>query len=109
MADEHQKPDISRLDKVVHERARLMILTVLASREDGGKASFSEMKSALGFTSGNLSIQLKQLAESGYVSMEKQFSANKPLTTAALTPQGWKALETYMGEMTRIIDSLKRK
>ncbi len=109
MTDESRLPDYSKLDKVVHERARLMIMTYLAGREDGGSASFTELKGALGFTSGNLSIQLKQLVESGYVDMEKRFSGNKPLTTVTLTPQGWKALETYMEEMTKIIDSLKKK
>jgi DNA-binding HxlR family transcriptional regulator len=108
MVDASERPDYSKIDKVVHERARLMILTHLAGREDGGPASFTELKSALGFTSGNLSIQLKQLAESGYVSMEKRFRDNKPLTTVSLTPEGWKALEIYMEEMSKIINSLKK-
>jgi DNA-binding MarR family transcriptional regulator len=102
------KAELSRPDKVIHERGRFLIMTRLAGREDGNTASFTELKNALGYTSGNLSIQLKLLAERGYVDIEKRFRDNKPLTTVRLTAKGWKALDAYIDDMKRIIDSLKR-
>jgi len=95
-------------DKLLHERGRFLIMTHLAGREDGDTASFTELKNALGYTSGNLSIQLKLLSETGYVDIVKRFKDNKPLTTVKLTAKGWKALDAYIEDMKRIIDSLKR-
>jgi DNA-binding MarR family transcriptional regulator len=100
--------DISKPDKVIHERGRFLIITHLAGREDGNTASFTELKNALGYTSGNLSIQIKLLARSGYVEVDKRFRDNKPLTTVRLTAKGWKALDAYIEGMKRIIDSLKK-
>ncbi len=102
------KTEASKPDKVIHERGRFLIMTHLAGREDGNTASFTELKNALGYTSGNLSIQLKLLSEIGYVNIEKRFRDNKPLTTVRLTAKGWKALDAYIDDMKRIIDSLKK-
>jgi DNA-binding MarR family transcriptional regulator len=102
------RAEASKPDKMIHERGRFLIMTHLAGREDGNTASFTELKNALGYTSGNLSIQLKLLSEIGYVSIEKRFRDNKPLTTVRLTAKGWKALDAYIDDMKRIIDSLKK-
>lgn len=83
-------------------------MTHLAGREDGDRASFTELKNALGYTSGNLSIQLRLLSEIGYVDIVKRFKDNKPLTTVRLTAKGWKALDAYIEDMKKIIDSLKK-
>jgi DNA-binding MarR family transcriptional regulator len=95
-------------DKLLHERGRFLIMTHLAGRDDGNTASFTELKNTLGYTSGNLSIQLKLLSEIGYVDIVKRFKDNKPLTTVRLTAKGWKALDTFLEDMKRIIDSLKK-
>ncbi len=95
-------------EKMIHERGRFLIMTHLAGREDGNTASFTELKNALGYTSGNLSIQLKLLSGVGYVDIIKRFKDNKPLTTVKLTAKGWKALDAYIEDMKRIIDSLSR-
>lgn len=100
-------PQSPRLDKVIHERARLVILTYLASGKSG-RAEFTELKEVLDFTAGNLSVQLRNLEEAGYVAIEKSFRDNKPLTEAVLTPEGDRALREYLDEMEQLIGSLKK-
>ncbi len=106
MSADELRRERPRLDKVVHERARLMILTYLASGAEG-RASFPELKDELDFTSGNLSIQLKNLEEAGLVAIEKSFRGNKPFTEVILTEAGDGALREYLDEMERLIGSLK--
>ncbi|MFH2129860.1 MAG: transcriptional regulator [bacterium] len=95
------------LDKIIHERARLLILTHLAS--DGRKAnSFNDLLQKLDFTSGNLSIQLKKLKEASYIDIRKTFRDNKPYTTVSITPAGMDALNQYIEEMEQIIRSMRQ-
>jgi len=94
------------LDKVIHERARLMILTYLASSPEN-EVGFTEMRDSLGFTAGNLSVQLRTLEEAGYVVIEKRFVANKSFTGARLTSSGQRALSSYLSELEVIVASLK--
>lgn len=98
---------MAALNKIIHERARLLILTHLASNEKK-EISFSELQENLEFTSGNLSIQLKKLKEAGYLTIQKAFKDNKPYTTVSITPQGIKALNSYIEEMEGIIKTLKQ-
>ena len=95
------------IDKVIHERARLLIMTYLASQ---GKSavSFNELLEKLDFTSGNLSIQLKRLLSAKYVKIKKTFRANKPYTTVSLTSLGGNALTRYVNEMEALIKTLKK-
>lgn len=95
-----------RLLKTIHERARLKILTYLASKENLS-ASFNEIKEQFSFTSGNLSIQLKNLEDSGLVKVEKTFLNRRPLTNVILTGFGKKALLEYIVEMEKIFEGLK--
>ncbi len=103
------EPGIGSLvnDKIIHERARLLILTYLAS-SDVKAVPFSGIKDALDFTAGNLSIQLKTLMEAGYVSITKEFRFNKPLTRASITARGSAALKRYIGEMDSLIKGLRK-
>jgi Transcriptional regulators len=94
------------LDKVIHERSRLRILTYLAS-SGKGETGFTEIRDQLGFTGGNLSIQLKTLEEAGYVSMDKRFVENKSYTGVSITVAGHKALSEYLDELEVIVASLK--
>jgi DNA-binding MarR family transcriptional regulator len=94
-------------DKIIHERSRLLILTCLAS-SDVKAVPFSEIRDALDFTAGNLSIQLKTLMEAGYVSITKEFKDNKPLTRASITSRGGAALKRYFGEMDSLIKGLRK-
>ena len=94
------------LDKMIHERSRLMVLTYLASSERG-EAGFTELRDGLGFTAGNLSVQIKTLEEAGYVRVDKRFVSNKSYTGVGLTGEGHLALSAYLAEMETIIASLK--
>lgn len=95
------------LDKIIHERARLRILTYLASSKEE-RVSFNELQKRLEFSSGNLSIQLKKLSGAEYVEINKTFKDNKPYTTVEITRKGSEALQTYVQEMESILSSLKK-
>ena len=95
------------LDKIIHERARLMILTYLAGLEGRSLASFQEIKDALDLSSGNLSVQLRNLEQAGDIAIEKRFEDNRPVTEARLTQEGQKALTQYLDEMERIIQAAR--
>lgn len=96
------------INKVIHERARLLILTGLASHENR-MMSFSELKSNFNITSGNLSLHLKSLEEEKYIRIEKKFAGNKPLTNVFITDEGLKALDDYLSEMEKIIRKMKER
>lgn len=91
---------LKRLNPVIHERARLGIMSVLAAQP---ALSFNELKAALGATDGNLSVHLRTLEEAGYVSVEKAFVDRKPRTTARLTKKGRIAFEHYVGVLEEIV------
>jgi DNA-binding MarR family transcriptional regulator len=99
---------LAPIDKIIHERGRLLILTYLASNEKQ-EISFNELQEKLGFTSGNLSVQLKKIKEANYIDIHKTFKDNKPLTTIQITPEGSGALNAYVNEMESIIHKLKKK
>jgi DNA-binding MarR family transcriptional regulator len=94
------------LDKLIHERSRLMVLTYLSSSEKG-EVGFTEMRDRLGLSSGNLSVQIKTLEEVGYIRVDKRFVANKSYTGVSLTSEGQKALSAYLAELEVIVASLK--
>ncbi len=95
------------LDKIIHERSRLLILTHLASSEKR-ETSFNEIREKLGFTSGNLSVQLKRLKAAEYVKIKKTFKDDKPYTTVSITPLGARALNDYLDEMEGLIKALRK-
>jgi DNA-binding MarR family transcriptional regulator len=95
------------LNKIIHERARLLILTFLASNEKK-EISFNELQQSLDFSSGNLSVQLRKLQQADYISIQKTFKDNKPHTTVSITHQGTDALNQYVSELENIIKTLKK-
>ena len=95
-----------RLDKVIHERARLIILAYLSS-SSSASVSFPELRENLELSAGNLSIQLRTLAGAGYVRIAKSFVGNKPNTAVSLTAKGSRALTEYLKEMERLMRGLK--
>ena len=94
------------LDKLIHERSRLMVLTFL-STSARGEAGFTEMRDGLGFSAGNLSVQIRTLEEAGYVSVDKRFVDKKSYTGVMLTAAGELALKAYLAELEIIVASLK--
>src|SRR5471030_3031562 len=82
--------DVSgQLDKVIHERMRLGIISALAANE---KLSFTELKNLLNTTDGNVSVHARKLEDAGYVTCKKSFKGRMPLTEFAITSDGRDAL-----------------
>ena len=92
------------LDRVIHERMRLGIISALAANE---KLSFGELKKLLNTTDGNISVHARRLEEAGYVTMQKSFKGRVPLTEYAITKEGKKALEHYLNHMEALIKAMK--
>lgn len=88
------------LDRVIHERARLGIVSALAVAPS---LTFVELKDALGLTDGNLSVHARRLEEAGYVTCEKRFDERVPKTEYRLTARGRAALTRYLDHMEALI------
>jgi DNA-binding MarR family transcriptional regulator len=98
--------DVSNdLDKVIHERMRLGIISALAANE---KLSFTELKNLLQTTDGNISVHARKLEEAGYLTCEKSFKGRTPLTEYAITAAGRKALGSYLDHMEALIKAMKK-
>ena len=95
--------DVGKIDDVIHGRIRLGIMVYLAESDI---ADFTELKTALKTTQGNLSIHLRKLEEAGYIAIDKSFLGRKPLTRARLTKSGRKALSAYIESMAQLIERL---
>ena len=92
------------LDKVIHERMRLGIISALAAND---KLSFTDLKSLLNTTDGNISVHARKLEEAGYLTMKKSFVGRTPLTEYKITKAGRKALEQYLNHMEALINAMK--
>ena len=100
------KPEwFQELDRVIHEKGRLSILTLLASE---GELSFTELRDLLGMTDGNLSLHLQTLQKAGYVAITRRYRNRRPWTTCSLTPEGREAFERYLQVLERIIQTGRR-
>lgn len=97
--------DLSDIDRLVHEPARLMILLVLYAVEE---ADFTFLSNATSLTDGNLSSHLNKLESAGYVAIEKTFAGKKPRTTLTLTPEGRQAVDDYRNTMSQALRKLDR-
>ncbi len=88
------------LDRVIHERVRLAIVSALAVHE---MLTFNELKTLLETTDGNLSVHARKLEEAGYVGCKKGFEGRVPRTEYRITAAGRRALEAYLGHMEALI------
>lgn len=88
------------LDRVIHEKGRLGIMSMLAARPD---LAFTELREALGMTDGNLTTHLKTLQQAGYVVVSKTYSQHRPLTTCALTAEGESAFRQYVSLLDELV------
>ena len=95
-----------QLDRVIHEKGRLAIMSMLAATAE---LSFTEMRDALNMTDGNLTTHIRTLQEAGYVSITKSFQNNRPLTTCSLTAAGRKAFTNYINLLEQIIQQNRPK
>jgi DNA-binding transcriptional ArsR family regulator len=92
---------VTDLDRLIHEPARLLILTILSPV---ASADFLFLQRETGLTKGNLSAHLSRLEEAGYVKIEKTFKGKLPLTICKLTTVGKKALSQYRQQLQDFID-----
>lgn len=92
--------DIGKIDEVIHGRLRLGVMAYLADAE---VAEFTELKTLLEATQGNLSIHLRKLQDAGYVDIEKSFVGLKPLTRIRITAAGRKAFGGYLEAIGKLI------
>lgn len=89
-----------QLDRVIHEKGRLAIMSLLAATPD---MAFTELRDALQMTDGNLTTHVRTLQEAGYVVVAKSYQNNRPLTTSSLTPAGRKAFAEYVELLDQIV------
>jgi DNA-binding MarR family transcriptional regulator len=96
MGEASRLSSVTELDRLIHEPARLLIVTILASV---ASADFLFLQRETGLTKGNLSAHLSRLEEAGYVKIEKTFKGKLPLTVCKLTASGKKALTQYRQQL----------
>lgn len=92
------------LDRLIHERLRLGIVSALAVNE---ALSFNDLKTLLKTTDGNLSVHARKLEEANYITCKKYFEGRMPKTEYSLTIQGRKALERYLNHMEALIQAMR--
>ena len=88
------------LDRLIHERLRLGIVSALAVNDS---LSFSDLKKLMKTTDGNLSVHARKLEEAEYIACTKSFAGRMPKTEYRLTPAGRRALERYLDHMEALI------
>ncbi len=104
-SDDIVKP-LSDINKIIHEPARLMIMSYLYVVES---ADFVFLRNQTGLTDGNLSSHLNKLESVGYVEIEKKFKGKRPQTILKLSNQGRKAFEIYRKKMAQVLTGLSEK
>ncbi len=109
-ATSHQPPATSKqspldLDRLIHERLRLGIVSALAVNE---RLSFTDLKRLLGTTDGNLSVHARKLEDAQYIACDKTFDGRVPRTEYRLTAPGRRALDKYLVHMEAIIKAVAR-
>jgi DNA-binding transcriptional ArsR family regulator len=92
------------LDKLIHERVRLAIVSALAATDSLG---FNELKKLIGTTDGNLSVHARKLEDAGYLLCAKRFEGRVPKTEFSLTAAGRRALERYIDHMEALIRAVR--
>lgn len=94
------------LDRLIHERQRLGIVSALAVNES---LTFNELKALMQTTDGNLSVHARKLEEAGYINCKKSFEGRVPRTEYSLTTPGRRALERYLNHMEAIIKATRSR
>ena len=97
---------LPNLDRIIHERMRLGIISALAVNES---LTFNELKKLLQTTDGNLSVHARRLEEVKYVECTKSFEGRMPKTEYKLSAAGRKAFERYLDHMEALIQALRER
>jgi DNA-binding HxlR family transcriptional regulator len=98
------EPGPLELDRLIHERVRLGIVSALAVN---GSLTFTDLRDLLGTTDGNLSAHARRLEEAGYVVCNKSFDGRTPKTEYGLTDLGRRELNAYLNHMEAIIEATR--
>jgi DNA-binding MarR family transcriptional regulator len=98
------RQDAEQPDRVIHERARLGIVSALSVNES---LTFNELKQLLNTTDGNVSVHARKLEDAGYINCTKTFEGRMPRTEYSLTPAGRRALEKYLNHMEALIRAMR--
>jgi DNA-binding MarR family transcriptional regulator len=101
-----QKSAAPNLDRLIHERLRLGIISALAANES---LTFSDLKKLMNTTDGNLSVHARKLEEAGYIACSKYFDGRLPKTEYKLTATGRAALENYLNHMESLIKQMRSR
>ena len=99
--DERGRFAYAGLDRVIHERARLSLLTSLTAHPSG--LLFGELKELCALTDGNLSRHLQVLQEAKLITVAKSFDRNRPQTICRITPLGRERFLSYLGELENVV------
>ncbi len=94
----------TELNKIIHERIRLGIISALAANET---LSFTDLKNLLNTSDGNISVHARKLEEAGYLACEKSFKNRVPLTEYKITAAGKNALAKYLNHIEALIQAIK--
>ena len=100
MSAPHDLTAVLQLDRVIHEPARLLILSILAG---AASAEFGFVEELSGLNKGNLSSHLSKLEAAGLVEIKKSFRGKRPLTTLRLTTNGRKSLAAYRQRLAGVV------
>ena len=103
MTQADNKP-VSDIDRLVHEPARLLILSSLYVVDS---ADFLFLMRQTGLTFGNLSSHMSKLESAGYIEVAKEFKGKKPHTMLKITGEGRRALRNYQASMQRVLDTIQ--
>lgn len=95
----------TNLDRLIHERTRLAIVSALAANKT---LTFSDLKALLQISDGNLSTHARKLENGGYIRCKKEFEGRIPRTQYSLTASGRKALKSYISHMEALIKTMKK-
>jgi len=98
------EPRVQGLDRLIHERLRLGIVSALAVND---RLTFNDLKKLLDTTDGNLSVHARKLEDAEYIAVEKSFQGRLPRTEYRLTPAGKRALEKYLAHMEALIKAVR--
>ena len=94
-----------QLDRVIHEKGRLAIMSLLAATPE---LAFTELRDTLSMTDGNVTTHIRTLQEAGYIAVSKSYQNNRPLTTCSLTAAGRKAFADYISLLEQIVQQTKK-
>ncbi len=97
---------IDRIDEIIHQKTRLAMMTILATRES---ADFLELKTQLDLTDGNLSSHLSLLEKNRYVAIKKSFVGKRPHTRVSITLKGRQALTTHLDALRQILNESEER